>query len=308
MGRMNVDWHGSFAVIVTPFTKGGDIDEPGYRKVIDLVIEAGCHGFISAGSTGEFFLMTNEERKRVFAIAVDQARGRIPVIAGTSATRTSDVVDLTKSAAGVGCAGAMILPPIYIGVDDREVVDFYTRISEESDLPIMLYNSPFAVRNYLTHQLVEQLMVLDNVVAIKDSSFDIRQLNDLVRFCGHEIRVFIGLEDLLLPAIAVGAVGVVAMAPQVVGRMAVELYEAAAAGDMDRARELHLKIVRIYDLFKVGSGYIALKESMNLLGRPGGYTRPPMKMFTEPQKAQLREILEDVGLLEPSTAQATAAS
>ena len=82
--------------------------------------------------------------------------------------------------------------------------------------------------------------------------------------------------------------------------MAVELYEAAANGDMERARELHYKIVRVYDLFKVGSGYVAIKESMNMLGKPGGYSRPPMLPFTEEQRAQLRQIYEDVGLLVPT--------
>ena len=156
------------------------------------------------------------------------------------------------------------------------------------------------MRTLLTPRLVEQLMKLEDVVAIKDSSLDLRQLSDLIRFCGRELRVFIGLEDLLLPALAVGAVGAVAMVPQVVGRMAVELYEAAANGDMERARELHYKIVRVYDLFKVGSGYVAIKESMNMLGKPGGYSRPPMLPFTEEQRAQLRQIYEDVGLLVPT--------
>ena len=84
MSRPQVEWHGSFAVIVTPFAENGDIDETAYRRVIELVLEAGCHGLIAAGSTGEFFLMTAEERKRVFEIAVDQVDGRIPVLAGPS--------------------------------------------------------------------------------------------------------------------------------------------------------------------------------------------------------------------------------
>lgn len=302
MGKNRVDWHGSFAVIVTPFTRSGDIDEAAYRRVVDLVIEAGCHGVISAGSTGEFFLMTNDERKRVFSIAVDQAAGHVSVIAGTSAIRTEDVMDMTRYAAKVGCSGVMVLPPIYIGVTERELVEFYSRVSGEGGLPIMLYNSPSAVRTSLTPPLVERLMRLDNVAAIKDSSRDLRQLSDLVRFCGHEIQVFIGIEDMLLPALAIGAVGAVAMVPQVVGRMAVELYETAVAGEMERARELHYKIVRVYDLFKVGSGYVAIKESMNILGRPGGYSRPPMLPFTERQRAQLRKIFEDVELLTPSVA------
>ena len=298
MDRSDVDWHGSFAVIVTPFTRSGDIDESAYRQVVDLVIKAGCHGVISAGSTGEFFLMTDEERKRVFSIAADQAGGRIPVLAGVSASRTDDVVDMTRSAAGVGCAGIMLLPPLYIGVDDRELFEFYSRVSGEGGLPIMLYNgnSP----TFLTPQRVERLIRLDNVVAMKDSSRDTKQMDDLVRHCGNDIRIFVGEEHLLLASIAAGAVGAVAMTPQVVGRMAVDLYETAAAGQMDRARELHRKIVRVYDLFNVGSGYVAIKESMNMLGRPGGHSRPPMLPFTDEQRAQLRRIFEDVGLLTPA--------
>ena len=301
MGGHRVDWHGSFAVIVTPFSADGAIDEKAYRQVIDLVIDAGCHGVISAGSTGEFFLMTDDERKRVLSIAADQAAGRVPVLAGTSAVRTGDVVSMTRYAAQVGCSGAMILPPIYIGVDERELIEFYTRVAGESGLPIMLYNSPRAVRTFLAPRTVEKLMVLDNVVAIKDSSLDMRNMSDLVRYCGDDIQIFVGLEDLLLPALSVGAVGAVAMMPQVVGRMAVELYEAAVGGDMARALELHKKMVRVYDLFNVGSGYISVKESMNLLGKPGGHSRPPMMPFTEQQRAQLRRIYEDVGLLVPAS-------
>ena len=296
MSNNSVDWHGSFAVIVTPFTREGDIDEEGYRGVVDLVIEAGCHGVISAGSTGEFFLMTNEERMRVFSIAVDQAAGRVPVLAGTSATRTEDVVGLTQYAAEIGCDGAMVLPPIYIGIDERETVEFFSRVAGESGLPIMLYNSPLAVMTELPARLVERLAGIDNVVAIKDSSLDMNQVSDLVRLCGDEIGVFIGAEDLMLSAVAMGAVGAVAMVPQVVGSMAVELYETAARGDLPRAKELHEKIARVYDLFKVGSGYVVIKEAMNMLGKPGGYSRPPMLPLTEGQRSLVRKILEDVGL------------
>jgi 4-hydroxy-tetrahydrodipicolinate synthase len=122
---------------------------------------------------------------------------------------------------------------------------------------------------------------------------------DLIRFCGDRLKVFVGEENQLLAGIAMGAVGAVAMVPQVVGRMAVELYETAAAGDTERARELHEKVKRVYDLFDVGSGYVCIKESMNMLGKSGGYSRPPMLPLTEPQREKLRQIYENVGLLEP---------
>jgi 4-hydroxy-tetrahydrodipicolinate synthase len=291
-----VDWHGSFAVIVTPFDEDGNIDEDAYRQVVDLVIEDGCHGIISAGSTGQFFLMSDDERKHVFAIAAGQAAGRVPVLAGTSAIRTEDVVDLTRAAADVGCDGVMVLPPIYVSLNEREVKEFYRRVSGEGGLPILLYNSPLAVRTELPAPLVRQLAELDNVVAIKDSSRNLQQVADLIVQCGADIRVFVGEENQIIAGVAMGADGAVAMVPQVVGRMAVDLYETAAAGELDRARELHEKIVRVYDLFKVG-GYVALKESMNMLGRPGGYSRPPMLPLTDDQRAELRAIFEDVGLL-----------
>ena len=148
----------------------------------------------------------------------------------------------------------------------------------------------------LPARLVERLARIDNVVAIKDSSLDMQQMSDLIRFCGDDFRVFVGVEDLMLASMGMGAVGAVAMLPQVVGNMAVDLYEAAAEGDTPRAHELHKTIARAYDLFKVGSGYIAIKESMNMLGKPGGYSRPPMLPFTDEQRAKLRVILEDVGL------------
>ncbi len=298
MARLSVDWHGCFAVIVTPFTEAGEMDEAAYRKVIELIIEAGCHGVITGGSTGEFFLMSPEERKRVYAIAADQTAGRIPVIACPAAIRTEEVVDLTRSAADSGCDGVMVLPPIYVANSESEVEEFFRRVAGESGLPVMLYNSPRFVNTTLTPSLVLRLMANDHVVAIKDTTFDLYTTSALIRTCGPELRVFIGLEDLLVPALAIGAVGAVAMLPQVLGSMAVELYTAAVAGDQARARELHHKIARAYDLFGLGGGYMAIKEAMNILGKPGGHSRPPILPLREAERDQLRAILRDVGVLD----------
>jgi 4-hydroxy-tetrahydrodipicolinate synthase len=296
MGKAQVDWHGVYAVIVTPFTQDEALDEAGYRQVVEFVIEAGCHGVIAAGSTGEFYLMDDDERARVFAIAVEQAAGRVPIIACPSAMRTQNVVDLTRRAGDAGCAGVMALTPIYISLSDAEIKEFYARLSGDGGLPIMLYNSPRLVNNTLPAPMVAELMALDNVVAIKDTTWDLYTTMALVSECGPDLRVFVGLEDLFLPALAIGAKGCVAMMPQVVGRMTRDLYDAALAGERDKAQALHEKLTRAYDIFSVGSAYIGIKEAMNLLGRPGGHSRPPMLPYTDTQKAELREILSDLGL------------
>lgn len=298
MNRNSVNWHGSFAVIVTPFKQDGSIDEAGYRQIVDFIIDSGCHGVITAGSTGEFFLMSSDERKRVFEICVDQTAGRVPVIACPAAIRTEDVVDYTKAAKKVGCDGVMVLPPLYVKITDREITEFYKRVAGEGGLPIMLYNSPFAVNVYLTPKLIEDLVTIDEVVAIKDSSFDMLQFSNLVRSVKDEIRLFIGLEHMFVPALAIGADGAVAMSPPIAGRMASELYDSYVAGDLARAQELHVRMARLYDIFEVGSMYSCIKESLKLQGMPGGYTRAPMLPFDEEQKAKLAAILSELGLLE----------
>ena len=304
MAKVQVDWHGSFAVNVTTFGANGEIDDAGCRQVFSDTIEAGCHGVIAPGSTGEFFLMNDVERARVFALAVEAAAGRVPVLACPAATRTEDVLAHTRAAQRAGCDGVMVLPPIYVGVDDNEVVEFYTRIADASSLPVMLYNSPFMVKKELTTDLVHQLSEHDNIVAIKDSSFDIRKSSDLMRACGDAMKVFIGVEDMYLPALSIGAAGAVAMAPQIVGRPAPEIYDAFVAGDLERARRCHYLVARIYDiLFQVGSMYVAVKEAMNLLGKPGGHMRAPMLPFTDEQRSVVAAILRETGFLAAEAAE-----
>ena len=298
MAKVQVDWHGSFAVNITTFGADGEIDDAGCRQVFSDTIEAGTHGVIAAGSTGEFFLMSDAERARVFALAVEAADGRVPVLGCPAATRTEDVLQHTKAAEAAGCDGVMVLPPIYVGLDDNEVVEFYTRVADASALPVMLYNSPFMVKTALSPELVHRLSEHDNIVAIKDSAFDIRQSSDVMRFCGDAMKMFIGVEDMYLPALSIGAVGAVAMAPQIVGRPAPEIYDAFIAGDLERARRCHYLVARVYDiLFKLGSMYVGVKEAMNMLGKPGGHMRAPMLPFTEAQRAQVRAILEETGLM-----------
>jgi 4-hydroxy-tetrahydrodipicolinate synthase len=297
MNRDDIKWHGSFAVIVTPFRQDGDVDEPAYRQIINHVIGAGCHGVITTGSTGEFFLMSSDERKRVVEICTDEVRRRVPVLAAPSATRTEDVVDFTKHARHAGCSGVMVMPPVYVPMTDRELIEFYSRVAGEGGLPIMLYNSPESVQANLTPSLVGRLAEIDEVVAIKDSSWDQIQVSNLLRTVGSEIRIFVGVEDLLLPSLAIGADGAVAMTPQIIGKAAVELYNSFRRGDYELAKALHFKMARLYDLFKIGMYVAVIKEAMRMLGQPGGYSRPPVLALTEEQRRQVRAILEDVGHL-----------
>ena len=122
------------------------------------------------------------------------------------------------------------------------------------------------------------------------------QVSDLIRHVGDQICIFVGLENLLVPSLWIGADGAVAMMPQLLGSSAVELYNSYRRGDYETAKALHFKMARMYDLFKF-TGYVGIKEAMGMLGLPGGYTRPPVLPLTAEERAKVRSILEDIGVL-----------
>jgi 4-hydroxy-tetrahydrodipicolinate synthase len=291
-----VDWQGIFSVSVTPFSTDGAIHEDRFKVLLDATIQDGADGVIVAGSTGEFYAMSQQEREGVFRLAVNHVNGRIPVLAGVSDLRTDDVIAAMRAAKEFGCAGAMILPPIYAFASPREIVAFYREVARACPLPMMLYNSPRRVGVALETSTVKQLSDIESVVAIKDSSGLIVQVSDLLHEIGDRLRVFVGYETMIAPALAVGASGVVAMAHQVAGRLVRTYYDAVVKGDRQVAEPLERDIYAIYGCFQSGSYYAAIKETMAQLGRSAGGPRSPLLPLSDEQKAAIAKIITSKGL------------
>ncbi|ACL58920.1 dihydrodipicolinate synthase family protein [Methylobacterium nodulans] len=289
------DWGGIFPVLVTPFGADGSINEIRYKALIDDAIANGAQGVVAAGSTGEFYALTKAERARLFKLAVDHAARRVPVLAGVADLRVEDVLEACQSAVAAGCAGGLILPPIYAMPSPREVVAFFAHISRNTPLPLMLYNSPRRAKIELTPALVEQLSALRTVVAIKDSSGDITQVSELVQRVGDNLRVFVGYETMIVPARAVGAHGVIAMAHQIAGPLIRAYWDKALSGDK-ALEDLGRDVCALYRCFQSGSYYAAIKETMSQLGRDAGGPRLPLLPLADEQKAAIAKIIADAGL------------
>jgi len=291
-----VDWSGIFPVVVTPFKADFLIDEKLFLKLIDDAIANGANGVVVAGSTGEFYALSREERTHLFNISVAHVAGRVPVLAGVADLRVEDVVDACKSALSAGCVGAMILPPVYAMPNPREIVAFFEYVANACPLPLMLYNSPRRAGVDLTPALVEQLAKIPTVVAIKDSSGLIVQVGELMQRVGDRLRVFVGYETMIVPARALGAHGVIAMAHQVSGPLIRDYWAAAGANDRAKADELGRDVFAIYRCFGSGAYYAAIKETMGQLGRDVGGPRMPLLPLAEDQKAAITKIIADAGL------------
>lgn len=290
------DFSGVFVVTVTPFTADGALDEVDIRRLVTLMADEGAEGLVVAGSTGEWFSMTEPERIRLFEIVAGENRGRMKLIAGISAIVTGEAVRLAQAAQRTGYDGGLLLPPPYILPTRAELFAFVGAV-DAVGLPIMLYNNPGRTGVNLDGPLLSELLRFPRIVALKESAKDVQQIARTIRTVGAEIAVFSGMENYLLPSVQRGAVGVVAMAPNVLGAQAIGLLPAIVRGDLAQAFRLQGPIDRLYDEMYSGrtNPYVVLKEGMRLRGRPGGHPRPPLLPMSDTDRAAFRLVLDEIG-------------
>jgi 4-hydroxy-tetrahydrodipicolinate synthase len=295
MNQGKVDWAGSYVAVITPFTTDGEIDEKAFRANIEFLLGNGADGIVVSGCTGESWSLLPEERVRLFKIAVDTVGKRVPVIAGTGGVSTRGVTELSLRAKELGTAGVMILPPYYCMAGRREVIAHYQAISDGAQHPILLYNIPRRVGFNLTPEVLEELVEVEWVVAIKESSGDFVQVQNTILGVGDRISVFTGHSaERAVPALVMGAVGFVSsMESQVMGREAIEMYALVQKGDLKRAADVQLRTLDLDEsMRKAGTFPANLKAAMNLLGRTGGHPRAPILPLTPAQLAEVGAILD----------------
>lgn len=290
-----IDWNGYFVVCVTPFRQDGGLDEAATREMVDLFIAEGVDGIVVAGSTGEWFSMSDKERIELFRIVADQTKSRVKLIAGVCAIATPTAVHLTESAKALGYDGALILPPPYVLPSARETEAFFAAV-DAVGLPLMLYNNPARTGVNLDAKTLRALMRFTNVVALKESVKDLQQVSSTVRAVGAELAIFTGLENYLIPMMQRGAVGVVAMSPNVLGKDSFAFFDAIRKGDFTSAIRGQKQVDLLYDAM-YGAGfnpYVVLKEGMRLLGRPGGFPREPLLGLDELGREKLSATLKEI--------------
>lgn len=292
------DWGGIFVVMVTPFHPDGALDVESTRQLVDTLIAEGVDGIVLAGSTGEWFSMSDTEKVELFRVAAEQSKGRTKLLAGISAIATPSAVFLARQAKELKFDGALVLPPPYILPTERELLAFFAAI-DEVGLPLMLYNNPPRTGVNLDAKWLRKLMAFKSVVALKESAKDIGQIADTLGQVGGELAVFSGIETYLVPSLQRGGAGVVAMAPNVLGAKAVEFYRECAAGHWDRAIILQSAIDRLYaQMYSAGvNPYVVQKEAMRMLGRPGGWPRPPLMSMNDAERSSLRAVLAQIANL-----------
>ena len=290
MGKLT----GVYVVLVTPFTKDGDVDYDGLRKNVRWLAEQGVHGVIPLGSTGEFASLDDDQKQRVTQTVIAAAGRKIPVVVGSSAETTEKAIHYVNQAKELGAAGALVLPPWYYTPDPEEIVHHYTRISEAVDLPIIIYNNPFTSKVDIEPPTVARLAELPNIVAIKESSGNMRRIAEIRTLTNDGIGIFCGWEDMAYESFVMGAQGWVCVIGNVVPRMAVDLFELITVkNDLAAAWELYKKMLPFLRYLEyAGKTQKALKYALDKMGLAGGYCSSPKLPLSDADKAEVDQLIQ----------------
>lgn len=293
---------GILPALVTPFTADGkNVDEERLRALVDHCIGMGVHGVVPCGTTGEFVNMTDDEKKVVIKIVVDQVNGRVPVIAGTGSSGTDQTVEMTKYAKDAGATAALIVTPYYLKPADRGIYEHYNTIANEVDLPIILYNIPQCTGLDLPWQMVEDLAQIPNIVGVKDSSGQLKFILAVLEKVRDKINVLCGHDEVVVAGLAAGCSGAILASANVIADVWIQIYNHIKKGELQQARELQYKVQKIARII-AGSGAVGTKEALNMMKIKVGPVRKPLSVggeLTYESREELRLDLEKIGKIQP---------
>lgn len=284
--------------LVTPFTDDGKrVDEEKLRGVVDYVIENGATGIAPCGTTGEFQNMSLRERKKVVEIVVDQANGKAPIVAGTAHSSTRLSVEMTKHAKDAGADAALVVTPYYHKPTDRGIYEHYRVVAESADFPIVLYNIPQVTGVNLSWQMVEDLADVPNIVGLKDSSGELKNMMAVLEKTRPKISLLCGHDEVVLPALAAGCSGVILASANFMPDKWAEVYRLVKKGDIKKAQEEQYKVQKMCRII-VKSGAVGTKVALNMMGVDVGKVRLPLTYGGElsyEDAEELRIELEKIG-------------
>ena len=293
---MEKKYKGVFAVVCTAFDEAGDVDEAALRRHIRwLMNDCKVHGIIPCGSTGEFAYLTENERKQVVSITVDEVKNRIPVIAGSAACSTKEVIQYSRYYQDLGVDGVMIVPSYYGHLNQEELYVHYSTIAQNIELPIVVYNNPGTSGSDLLPATVARLAAFDNIVAIKESTGIMQRVVDINLLAGDRIEVLCGCDTLVMEMFAMGVAGWIAAPANVAAQQCVQLYQLMVEQkNFGAAWDFYMQIRPLFDLFEGSGQYVALaKAGLEMLGRPIGQPRKPLLPPSKELKAQLKILLDN---------------
>jgi 4-hydroxy-tetrahydrodipicolinate synthase len=287
-----VTWKGVMPALMTEFKQDGSLDLPATRRHVETLLEAGVDGFIMLGTLGENLSLTPAEKSAVRRCAVEAVQGKVPVISGIAEYTSAFAIERGREAKADGCAGLMVLPCMVYKTDPEETLVHFETVADGVDLPIMIYNNPVTYATDVKPAGFARLAARKNIVAIKESSDDVRRVTDLRNEVADRFIIFCGVDDIVLESVALGCDGWVAGLVNAFPEESVALYRLAAQGKVREALALYRWFMPLLhlDCHTKLVQYIKLANAMTGLGSE--WTRPPRLPLKGEERQRIQSIIQ----------------
>ena len=290
-------FRGAFVAIVTPFTDG-KLDEQGLKDLIEFQIAGGTHGIVPCGTTGESATLTHAEHHRVVELTIKTVAGRVPVLAGTGSNSTSESIELTRAAKDAGADGALMITPYYNKPSQEGLFQHFKTVAEAVDIPIILYNVPSRTSVNMLPETVARCAQIANIVGIKEATADLNQISRVIRLCPKDFVVMSGDDFTSMPTVMIGGTGVISVTSNVAPRDMAAMMDAALAGDIPKAQELHYKLLPLMQAMFIDTNPVPAKTALAMMGKiKSGLPRLPLYKMNEGNEEKLKKVLAAYGLL-----------
>ncbi|WP_208590937.1 4-hydroxy-tetrahydrodipicolinate synthase [Gracilibacillus suaedae] len=277
--------------MVTPFDQNGDIDYGKTERLINYLLQNGTDALVVAGTTGESPTLSKEEKLSLIKFTVKTVNGRVPIIAGTGSNNTRESIEMTKKVETIGVDGVMLVAPYYNKPSQEGLYQHFKVIAESTTLPVMLYNIPGRTSVNVNPETIIELAKIDNIVSVKEASGNLDVMTKIIRETDQDFSLYSGDDHLTLPAVAIGAHGIVSVSSHIIGNEMNEMVAACQNGDILRAQQLHQYLLPIMQTMFMAPSPTPVKAALGMNGIDVGNVRLPLVPLNEEEMQILRHHL-----------------
>ncbi len=285
--------------VITPVDSEGRFNEAEYRKLLQYFLDNGIAGVFPFGTSGEFYAFDNGFYRNMLEVTMDAVGGKMDVYAGANHITPKGAIELAHIAEECKVDALSVLTPMFVSQTQKEVAAYYRTVAAETSLPIVIYNNKPKTNVTVEPATIRELAQIDNIIAVKDSTGDMTNSEEYIRLTRDipNFHVLMGRDTLILASLHYGAAGAITSCGNVAPRIAVDIYENFQKGDYKAALEAQFRLSALRIATNMGTFPVVIKEALNMIGFNVGNCMAPIQPLSEEQRAKLKAVLVEIGLL-----------
>ena len=293
---------GAFTALITPMKENGDVDYDGFKRLVNFQLEEGIDGLVPLGTTGETPTLSDDEEEKLTRIALDEAKGKVPIVAGAGSNNTNDMLRYVKRAKDMGADAAMVVTPYYNKPNDDGLYRHF-EAAAGLGIPIIVYNIASRTGRNIPTALMEKIAAIPGIIGVKEASGDLGQMAEVLQSIAFPRRggsnpftVLSGDDAFTLPLIALGGNGIISVIANLVPARVKALTKACLAGDFEEGRKIHFELLPLIKVAFIETNPVPIKKAMGWAGLPAGPVRLPLGKLDPKNEIPIKAVMQKLGM------------